>query len=153
MDKKIKSLIKTLKKCAGEIMEELGPGWKEDIYQKALEVSLRHRNIMYETQRILPITFSDHVIGESIPDLVIWIPVGKKRVAFVVDLKADTNLKEEHEVQVQRYIKELRKQVHGKDQVVYKKGLVINFIKEATGKKIEDGFEEFDGVQVLEVKA
>ena len=153
MDKKIKSLIKTLKKCAGEIMEELGPGWKEDIYQKALEVSLRHKNIMYETQRILPITFSDHVIGESIPDLVIWIPVGKKRVAFVVDLKADTNLKEEHEVQVQRYIKELRKQVHSKDQVVYKKGLVINFIKEATGKKIEDGFEEFDGVQVLEVKA
>lgn len=153
MDKKIKSLIKTLKKCAGEVMEELGPGWKEEIYQKAMEVALRHRNIMYETQRILPITFSEHVIGESIPDFVLWISVGKKRVAFVVDLKADTGLKEEHEVQVQRYIKELRKQVHRRDHQVYKKGLVINFIKEATGRKIEDRFDEFDGVQVLEVKA
>jgi len=73
MEQKIQELIKEIKKCSQEILGELGPGWKEDIYQKAMEVGLRDRGIMYETQRTLPITFSGHVIGEVYPDLVVWL--------------------------------------------------------------------------------
>ncbi len=69
-------------------------------------------------------------------------------------MKAEPGLKEEHGVQVQRYIQELRKQVHQKKHEVYAKGLVINFVKEKTSKKLpEEEFEDLNGVQVLEVEA
>jgi len=151
MDKKIKALIKTLKKCAGKVMEELGPGWNETVYQKAMEVALREYKIHYETQRILPITFSDHVIGESIPDLVVWLPIKRKRVGIVIDLKWEPYLKADHHSQVAKYIQELKKQVK-KNEQVWNTGFVINFPKEKS-EKIEDGFENHSGVQVLEVKA
>ena len=41
MEKQIEELITTLKACAKRVYTELGPGWKEEIYQKAMEVALR----------------------------------------------------------------------------------------------------------------
>lgn len=152
MEKQIVELIKTIKTCASQVLLELGPGWKEEIYQKAMEVALRDRGIMYETQRILPITFAGHVIGESIPDLVVWLKEDGKKTALLVELKSDSALKEEFAVQVQRYIKELRKQLRPNESV-HPVGILINFIKEANGSKITDGFEDLEGVQVLEVSA
>lgn len=128
MSKKVEKVFEVLKSSSQEVMGELGTGWKEDTYQKAMEVALRNQGMTYETQRILPITFSGHVIGESIPDLVIWVMDGSKKIAVVVDLKADNAIKEEHEVQVQRYIKELRKQVKSGEKV-WPTGMVINFVK------------------------
>jgi len=153
MEKQIRKLIEILKKCAKEVLQELGGGWKEEIYQKAMEVALRNRGIAYETQRILPITFSGHVIGDAIPDLVIWTKVNGRRVALVVDLKAEPGVKEEHQVQVQRYIKELRKQVAKSKEEVFPKGLVINFVRERTARKLQEGFEDLGGLQILEVTA
>jgi len=150
MDKSVEKVIRLIKVSAKEVFVELGGGWQEVVYQKAMEVALRHRGVMYETQRILPITFMDHVIGESIPDLVVWTQVKGKKVAIVCDLKADSGIKEEHGVQVARYIQELKKQIH-KGEEVYSKGLLINFFKESTGKKIKDGFEDLNGVQILEI--
>jgi len=150
MDKSVEKVAQLIKESAKEVFAELGGGWQEVVYQKAMEVALRHRGVMYETQRILPITFMEHVIGESIPDLVVWTKLGNKKIAIVCDLKADSAIKEEHGVQVERYIKELRKQIH-KNEEVYPKGLLINFFKESTGRKIKDGFEDFNGVQILEV--
>ena len=109
LDFKVKKLIDTVKECAREVYRQLGPGWNEKIYQKAMEVALRERKITYETQRILPITFSDHVVGESIPDLVIWLPMKGKRIAIVIDLKWEPYLKAEHHSQVAKYIQELKK--------------------------------------------
>src|SRR3990167_2114530 len=112
MDKKINDLIKILKDCSKQVIDELGAGWQEIIYQTAMEVALRDRGIMYETQRILPITFAGHIIGESIPDLVVWHKENGNKLAIVVELKSEPGIKEEFQVQVERYIKELRKQVH-----------------------------------------
>ena len=148
---KIKKAVKLIKESAKEVYSELGEGWIEAIYQKAMEVALRHKGVMYETQRILPITFKGHVIGESIPDLVVWVEEKGKKVAIVIDLKADTSIKEDHDVQVKRYIQELKKQVH-KGEKVHDTGFLINFLKESTSKKLDEGsFEDFDGVQILEV--
>lgn len=147
----IKETIKIIKASAIEVFNELGGGWQEAIYQGAMEVALRHHGLMYETQRILPITFMDHVVGESIPDLVIWVNTDSNKVAIVVDLKAENGLKEENEVQVQRYIQELKKQIH-KNEDVYSTGLVINFVREKNTKTLQDGFEDLNGVQILEVK-
>lgn len=143
----MEKVIKEIKRAAKEVFKELGVGWPEVVYQEAIEVALRHRKIQYEAQRILPVTFKGHVVGQGIPDLVIW--VGK--TAIVVDLKVENDVKEDQENQVKKYISELQKQLH-KGQKVYKKGLVINFIKDSK-TRIEDGVENLKGVQILEVKA
>jgi len=148
-NKKIEALAKKVKECAKDVFKELGPGWKESVYQKAMEVALRECNIPYETQRILPVTFADHVIAESIPDLVVWLREKSQKTAIVIDLKWEPGIKEDHRVQVQRYIKELTKQIKSKEKV-HPTGYVINFIKESS-PQIEDGIEEIGAVQVLDV--
>jgi GxxExxY protein len=150
MEKRIEELMPIIKSCAKEILAELGPGWKEEIYQKAMEVALRDRGIMYETQRILPITFNGHVIGESIPDLVVWVKDNGDKMALIVELKSESGIKEEFPVQVERYIHELRKQIKTNEKV-YPTGLLINFIKEANSNKIKEGFEDLTGIQCMEV--
>jgi len=88
MQKEIKKLIEKVKKCAKEVYKELGSGWNEKVYQQALEVASREKGIDYEDQRVLPISFKGHVVGEGIPDLVVWLNRTKgKRLAIVIDLK------------------------------------------------------------------
>ena len=150
LNPKIKKLITEVKKRARDVYEELGPGWPEKVYQQSMEVGLREKGIDYEDQRILPISYRGHVIGEGIPDLVIWSEVGKKRVALVIDLKWEPYVKEDHRAQVVKYIQELKKQIRP-DEEVLDTGFVINFVK-ASAKKIEDEAEDFGGVQVLNVR-
>jgi len=147
---KIKKLITTVQECARDVYEELGPGWPEKVYQQGMEVALREKGIDYEDQRILPISYRDHVIGEGIPDLVIWTKVGKKRIAIVVDLKWEPYVKEDHRAQVIKYIQELKKQIRSGEEVL-DTGFVINFVKESA-KRIEDEAENLGGVQVLSVE-
>ena len=149
---KAKKIIKKVRKCAESVFNELGQGWTESVYQKAMEVALREAGIDYEDQRILPISYNGHVVGEGIPDLVVWTTIGRKRqkVAIVIDLKWTRSVKETHREQVAKYIRELKKQVK-KGRKVLDTGFVINFTKESS-EKIEE-FEETEGIQVLEVKA
>ncbi len=150
LNPKIKKLINEVKKCARDVYKELGPGWNEGVYQQAMEVGLREKGIDYEDQRILPISYRGHVIGEGIPDLVIWSEVGKKRVAIVIDLKWEPYVKEDHRAQVAKYIQELKKQIKS-DEEVLDTGFVINFVKEKGGKIDEEEAEMVGGVQVLNV--
>ena len=150
MEEQVRQLIAIIKECASSIMVELGPGWREDIYQNAMETALRDKGIMYERQRPLPITYSGHVIGDVIPDLVVWLKNDGRKTAIIIELKSEAGIKEEFPVQVKRYIQELRKQVK-ENEDVWSTGVLINFIKEANNKKVLEGFEEFNGVQSLEV--
>lgn len=147
---KIKNLINTVKNCAKDVYGELGAGWSETVYQQAMEVALREKGIDYEDQRILPISYRGHVVGEGIPDLVIWTTLGKERVAIVVDLKWEPYVKEDHRAQVAKYIQELKKQVKSGEGVL-DTGYVINFVKESGGK-IDGEAEELGGIQVLNVE-
>lgn len=152
LEQRVEETIRQVKKCAIEVYKELGDGWPEIIYHKAMEVALRLANFPYETQRILPITYKGFVVGESIPDLVVWVEEDKTRIGIVVDLKFDTSIKEDHSAQVAKYIRELQKQIKG-DESVYPVGYVINFLKTATGKKIDlEKLECSQGMQILEVK-
>ena len=148
----LQALTKLLVDCSNQILDELGSGWKEEIYQKAMEVALRQHGLPYETQRILPITFSGHVIGDSIPDLVVWLQKGKKRTALVIDLKTESDVKEDHRKQVEKYIRELKKQLRP-NETVLPFGLVINFVKESNNGSIKTNLISTGRVQVLKVRS
>ncbi len=150
MQKEIKNLINKVKRCSKDVYEELGSGWSESVYQQALEVALREKGIDYEDQRVLPISFHNHFVGEGIPDLIIWTKVGKKRIAVVIDLKWASSVKEDHRWQVKRYIRELKKQLRP-NEGVFNTGYVINFTK-TSDSKIGEGIEEVGGVQILNVE-
>jgi GxxExxY protein len=150
MNKEIKSLIEKVKECAKEVYKELGSGWPESIYQNAMEIALREKGINYESQRILPISFKGYTIGESKPDLVVWLKSKNKRIAIVIDLKWEPYVKEDHATQVKKYIKELKKQIKS-DEEVFDTGFIINFVK-PTSKKVDEEIENFEGVQILNVK-
>jgi GxxExxY protein len=83
---------------ARKIWETLGPGFSERVYHNAFEVELRLRGIPYETERILPITYEGHNVGNLRADLII-------NGQFIVELKSTTKLKDEFENQARNYMR------------------------------------------------
>jgi len=122
--------IRRVFQCAKDVLDDLGTGWSEAVYQKAMEIALREENIQYESQRVLPIYFKDkYVVGEGKPDLIIWVDLEDgKRVCVVFELKYETEIKQEHKTQLIKYIRALRK-LQQKDVIVFPSGFVINFQK------------------------
>ena len=115
-----------------------------------MEVELRLQGLEYENQRILPIDYEGHIVGESIPDLIVWVKSGKKRIGIVIDLKQDNFIKEDQEMQVQKYMHALQRQLRPNEEV-YKKGMVINFPKCSSSKIDQDKIEDCGGVMVSTV--
>ena len=54
-----------------EVWKNLGPGFKESVYQKALIEELGSRKIPFEAQKIIPIYYNGKKVGNYIPDFVI----------------------------------------------------------------------------------
>jgi GxxExxY protein len=91
MDQELIDIAKT-------IYESVGPGYSESVYHRAFEVCLREKCILYETERILPIKFHDHVIGSLRADLIV-------DNACIIELKAVSKLSESAKIQTKNYIK------------------------------------------------
>ncbi len=49
--------------AAVAVHRALGPGFLESVYQKAMEVALRHRNLPFEEQKEIHIVFEDEEVG------------------------------------------------------------------------------------------
>jgi GxxExxY protein len=75
----------------------LGAGYSERVYHNGMEVLLRKAGIPYETERIVPITFQGHVIGNLRADMIV-------NNEIVLEFKAIKNLTEQVELQAQHYL-------------------------------------------------
>ena len=82
---------------ARSVWTDLGPGYSERVYHNAMEVMLRNAGVRYETERIIPIPFREHVIGNLRADIVV-------DNRLIVELKAVKTLKEDNKVQAKKYI-------------------------------------------------
>lgn len=102
------------------IWNDLGPGYSESVYHNAFEVALRLNSVGYETERIIPIFFQGHNVGNVRSDLIIENSV-------VVELKSISKLKQENRNQVSNYMK-LLKLDHG---------ILVNFPSTAGPVEIE----------------
>jgi GxxExxY protein len=87
-----------LKIVSQKIFEKLGPGYSERVYHNAFEVELRMRGIQYETEKILPVVYEGHTVGNLRADIIVD---GRT----IVELKSVAKLKDEFRNQVRNYIK------------------------------------------------
>jgi GxxExxY protein len=87
-----------MEEIARKVYESLGPGYSECVYHRAFEVILRTNGTPYETERIIPIVFEDHTIGNLRIDLIV-------DGVTIVELKAIAKLNDATKIQVHNYLK------------------------------------------------
>lgn len=95
-----------------EVSNELGCGFVESVYEKALLIALRDRGLQAESQVPLTVAFRGKQAGEFFADIVVEEKV-------LLELKAVKQLAPEHKAQIINYLK-----ASGLDV-----GLLINFAK------------------------
>lgn len=96
--------------CAFDVINELGSGFVESVYEKAMIVALREKGLSVIAQQPIRVFFRGECVGEFISDLFV-----EGRV--IVELKAVRALASEHEAQIINYLNATGTQV----------GLLINF--------------------------
>ena len=94
---KVSAMIETIKELAHKVYKTLGPGYSERVYHNAMEVLLRKEGIPYETERIVPIEFCGHIIGNMRADLIV-------AKTLVVELKATKALNAVMNTQAHKYL-------------------------------------------------
>jgi len=80
------------------IYDTLGPGYSERVYHNAMEVLLRGRHVPYESERIIPILFEGHVVGNLRADIII-------NNETILEFKAIKTLNESAEIQCHNYLR------------------------------------------------
>ena len=96
--------------AAYKVYNQLGFGFLESVYKKAMMIELCKKNFHVETEKPLTVYYDDTVVGEFFVDLFVENEV-------VVELKSVSHLAKEHEVQLVNYLNGLKKET----------GLLINF--------------------------
>jgi GxxExxY protein len=103
-------LMKRTIGCALTVHRQLGPGFLESIYCRALYIELDLEGIPYERERSLAIEYRGQQIGAGRVDFIVG-------GAVVVEIKAVTNLDPVFQAKVISYLKATR----------LRAGLLINF--------------------------
>jgi GxxExxY protein len=110
MGHEFEALSGQILEAAVAVHKTLGPGYLEGVYQKAMEVALRHRSIAFAEQKEIRIVFEEEEVGLHRLDLI----VGNE---IIVELKAVKALQDIHHAQVKSYLKATGLRV----------GLLLNF--------------------------
>jgi len=93
-----------------QVYGELGYGFLEKVYERAMSQELGHRGLKFRAQQPIRISYRQTLIGEYFADLLV-----DDRV--IVELKAVESLGTSHTAQLLNYLKATR----------YEVGLLLNF--------------------------
>lgn len=93
-----------------EVMNELGAGFLESVYEKALLIVLRKRGLVARSQVPISVMFQGEKVGEFFADILVE---GK----IIIELKAAKAIAPEHQAQLINYLKATGIEV----------GLLVNF--------------------------
>lgn len=96
--------------AAFNVLNKLGTGFLEKVYENSLSFELRRSGLLVEPQKLFPVKYEGVIVGEYQADLVV---AGK----VVVECKAVSNVDSIHEAQLMNYLKASGVHV----------GLLINF--------------------------
>jgi len=110
MDGKYKDLTYKIIGCAMEVHKEIGNGFQEVIYQRALAKEMMQQNINFQREIEHNIFYKEELIGSRRVDFLVENKV-------IVELKAISKLEEVHFTQAINYLEAFNIEV----------GLLINF--------------------------
>ena len=96
--------------CCFEVSNELGSGFLESVYEKALFFLLQGKGLKVVSQAPIAVKFRDQMVGEFFADILVEDKI-------VVELKAVKKLAPEHLAQVINYLK----------ATGFETGLLVNF--------------------------
>ena len=96
--------------CAFSVINELGHGLSEKVYENALTIEFKMRRIAFDQQRRFEILYKNEYVGEFIPDLIVFNSV-------VVDTKVVDRITDHERGQMLNYLRITNLRV----------GLIINF--------------------------
>ena len=96
--------------CAFEVLNEIGHGLNEKLYENSLVVEFKRRSIAFDQQRRFEVLYKGEHVGEFIPDLIAY---GK----IVVDAKCVDRITDHERGQMRNYLRITRLPV----------GLILNF--------------------------
>jgi GxxExxY protein len=107
---KYEEITKRIIGCAMRVHTELGNGFQEVIYQRALEIEMQLDGLLFEREMEMPIYYKDHNIGTRRVDFFV-----EKKI--MVELKALIQLEDVHLAQAKNYLEAYNMEI----------GLLINF--------------------------
>jgi len=109
-EKEMDKIVDEVTDCASEVYKTLGAGYDEKIYQEAMAVEFRKRNLNYGIERDVEVFYKEEKVGTHRLDFIV-------KDALIVELKAATKIAKSHIAQTTSYLRTLEMQ----------KGLLINF--------------------------
>jgi GxxExxY protein len=116
MDKYLyKELTERIIRCFYNVYDELGGGFLESVYERALMIEFRDQGINCENQKILNVYYKDELVGDFKADIVIEDKI-------IIEIKAVKSILPLHAAQLLNYLK----------ATGIKIGLLVNF-----GEKLE----------------
>ncbi len=95
---------------AMQVYNELGYGFLEKVYENALMVMFKEKNIKVEQQKDIKVQFKGHAIGNYIADILVEDQI-------ILELKSVSKLSDAHKAQVCNYLK----------ATGLKLGIILNF--------------------------
>ena len=84
--------------CALRVHRELGPGFLESIYRKAMYLELEAAGLSYESERAVQVSYRGNSIGGQRIDLIV-------DGLIIVELKSVTRFDDIHLAQVMSYLR------------------------------------------------
>jgi len=100
------------------VYNELSRGFLESVYENAIIVELELKNLKVEKQQKIDVHYKGSIVGEFRSDLIV-------NDAVIIELKAISKLRPEHEAQLLNYLKATKIEV----------GLLLNFGDEPEFKR------------------
>ncbi|MCB0516315.1 MAG: GxxExxY protein [Chitinophagales bacterium] len=107
---KYEDLTRKIIGCAMEVHKQLGNGFQEVIYQRALSIELQLQGLDYSREHEMKIQYKGHEIGTRRVDFFV-------ENVIMVELKAIINLEDVHLAQAMNYVEAYDLEI----------GLLLNF--------------------------
>ncbi len=117
-------------KIAIEVQKELGTGFLEKVYENAMEIRFKEKEVLYEKQKKIEVYYHNQLIGEFFADMV-------AENKIILELKAVETLHPNHYAQLLNYLKASKYEIgyvinFGKIPLQFKRLVLINDKKEFT---------------------
>lgn len=125
MSEQLKQVALKIKEIGEEVRKNLGAGFNEAIYQNALAIEFRQRNMEYLKEVNIEIFYKGESVGVDRPDFIIT-SIGDCRKPILLELKTADKITDNHRTQLKSYCTSLP---HNKNPVLkdFLGGILMSF--------------------------